>query len=348
MPGHQNLVHQVATTTGTGNFTVAALNGKRTFSAAFGTGSGNKFDYFISNRGAAEWERGIGYMSNATTLVRETVLESSNSNSAVNFSAGAKDVAHDIPAGEQMRGPSSATSGAAARFADTSGRVLEAIALSGKRLKGITRITASTTYNTPAGVTALLVRAVGGGGAGGSAGGGGSNYSIGGGGGAGAYGEVWVASPGASYAVTIGAAGSPAAAGNNAGGNGGATSFGSLLNLGGGNGGNGAAGGTFSVGVGGGVGGSVTTGGDRSHDGDKGGRGIQVSGAFRASGRGANSPFGSGADDRVISNTGTSNAGLAGSGYGAGGGGALAGTSSSQAGGAGTAGYVEVWEFVDW
>lgn len=348
MPGHKNLVHQSSTTTGTGNFTLAAVNGKQSFATAFGTGSGNKFDYFISNRGGAEWERGIGYMSSSTVMVRETVLESTNANAAVNFSAGTKDVTHDIPAGEQMRGPISSTALAQARFTDTSGRVLEGVAIGGKRLKAITRITASTTYNTPAGVTALLVKAVGGGGAGGSGAGGGSNYSAGGGGGGGAYGEVWVGSPAASYGVTIGAAGSPSAAGANDGGNGGTTSFGSLLNLGGGRGGFAGSAATTSRVAAGGAGGVVTTGGDFSYDGVKGYPGFVVTAAWRSGGAGGNSPFGSPGGDRSISNTGTSNAGRDAFGYGAGGSGAMAGTSSSQQGGAGSPGYVEVWEFVDW
>src|SRR6185312_415533 len=91
-----------STSTGTGNFTCAAVNGKNTFGTAFGTGATtNVFDYFISNQGAAEWERGTGHMSDATTLVRDTVIESTNSNAAVSFSAGTKDITNDIPAARQ-------------------------------------------------------------------------------------------------------------------------------------------------------------------------------------------------------------------------------------------------------
>jgi hypothetical protein len=104
MPTPANLVHETSTSTGTGNFTITALNGKQRFSTAFGTGATpNVFDYFISNRDAAEWERGTGHMSDASTLVRDTVMESTNSNSAVNFSAGTKDVANDVPAAKQLR-----------------------------------------------------------------------------------------------------------------------------------------------------------------------------------------------------------------------------------------------------
>src|SRR5690606_5418771 len=68
----------------------------------FGTGSSTDvFDYFVSNRAAAEWERGTGHMSDANTLVRDTVIASSNSNNAVSFSAGTKDVTNDVPADDQ-------------------------------------------------------------------------------------------------------------------------------------------------------------------------------------------------------------------------------------------------------
>ena len=39
-------------------------------------------------------------MSDSTTLVRDTVIASSNSNSAVNFTAGTLDVTNDVPAGK--------------------------------------------------------------------------------------------------------------------------------------------------------------------------------------------------------------------------------------------------------
>lgn len=99
MPAPANLVHQTTTGTGTGNLTLATVNGKQSFATAFSTGSTqNVFDYFISNQSAAEYERGTGHMSDATTLVRDTVLESTNANAAVNFSAGTKDVTNDVPA----------------------------------------------------------------------------------------------------------------------------------------------------------------------------------------------------------------------------------------------------------
>lgn len=102
MPDIANLVHETSSTTGTGAFTLSAESGKQRFSDAFGTGSTPAFWYFISNRSASEWEVGMGHMSDANTLVRDTVLNSTNSGATVNFSAGTKDVANDIPAAGQF------------------------------------------------------------------------------------------------------------------------------------------------------------------------------------------------------------------------------------------------------
>ena len=93
-----NLVHETSVTTGTGNQTLVTVDGKRTFNTEFGTGGTDVFDYFISNPDAAEWERGTGHMSSSTVLVRDTVIESSNADAAVSFTAGTKFVTNDLPA----------------------------------------------------------------------------------------------------------------------------------------------------------------------------------------------------------------------------------------------------------
>lgn len=92
MPRVADRVKDSTTTTGTGNITLSGTSptGYRNFNAVFGTDS--RFYYAISSSGSAEWEVGIGYLSGTTTLVRETVESSSNSNALVNFSAGTKDV----------------------------------------------------------------------------------------------------------------------------------------------------------------------------------------------------------------------------------------------------------------
>jgi hypothetical protein len=102
MTAISDLVHQTSSTTGTGDFTVSTVNGKRSFNTAFGTGGTSVFYYYISNQSAAEWEFGTGHMSDATTLVRDAVIGSSNSNNAVSFTAGTKDVTNDLIAEDQM------------------------------------------------------------------------------------------------------------------------------------------------------------------------------------------------------------------------------------------------------
>ncbi len=88
-----NLVQQKTTGTGTGNLILASVAGKRDFSDAFGTGvDEDVFYYFISHQTASDWEIGTGHMSAAATLVRDTVIASSNADALVNFSAGTKDV----------------------------------------------------------------------------------------------------------------------------------------------------------------------------------------------------------------------------------------------------------------
>ena len=125
MPAPGDLIHQQSTSTGTGNITLSVVNGKRTFNDEFGTGGTDKFDYFISNQAAAEWERGTGHLSASTTLVRDTVLASSNANAAVSFSAGTKDIANDVPAALQVRGPGSATVGNIALWDSSAGNLLK-------------------------------------------------------------------------------------------------------------------------------------------------------------------------------------------------------------------------------
>ena len=92
-------VQETSTTTGTGTFTLAgAVSGFQSFSAI---GNANTTYYAIV--GGSEWEVGIGtYTSSGTTLSRTTVLESSNSGSLVNFSAGTKNVFVTYPAEEAV------------------------------------------------------------------------------------------------------------------------------------------------------------------------------------------------------------------------------------------------------
>lgn len=98
MTASDNQVHETTTSTGTGNLTLSNVDGRKDFNTAFGTGGTNVFFYFLSHRSTGEREVGKGHLSNSTTLVRDTVLESSNAGSLVNLSAGTIDVTSDYPA----------------------------------------------------------------------------------------------------------------------------------------------------------------------------------------------------------------------------------------------------------
>jgi hypothetical protein len=90
-------VRESTTTTGTGTVTLGgAATGFQSFSVI---GNGNTTFYTIQLSNTNEWEVGIGtYISSGTTLSRDTILESSNGGTAVNFSAGTKDVFVTYPA----------------------------------------------------------------------------------------------------------------------------------------------------------------------------------------------------------------------------------------------------------
>ena len=84
-------VKETTSTAGTGTLTLAgAATGFQSFAVI---GDGNQTYYTIAGQGTSEWEVGIGtYTSSGTTLSRDSVLSSSNSDSLVPFSAGTKDV----------------------------------------------------------------------------------------------------------------------------------------------------------------------------------------------------------------------------------------------------------------
>ena len=92
-------VKETSTTTGTGTIDLAgAETGYESFVAGIGTT--NTTYYAIELNSAGEWEVGIGTVTDAApdTLSRDTIITSSNSDSAVNFSAGTKNVFCTLPA----------------------------------------------------------------------------------------------------------------------------------------------------------------------------------------------------------------------------------------------------------
>tara|TARA_R100001460_G_scaffold107707_1_gene156881 strand:- start:2625 stop:4706 length:2082 start_codon:yes stop_codon:yes gene_type:complete len=92
-------VKETSTTTGTGTLSLAgAVTGFETFSSAIGNTNTTYYAIVNSN---GEFEVGLGTVS-AAALARTTVISSSNSDSAVDFSAGTKDVFCTLPASKAV------------------------------------------------------------------------------------------------------------------------------------------------------------------------------------------------------------------------------------------------------
>ena len=111
-------VKETSTTTGTGTYTLAgAVTGFESFASI---GNGNT-TYYACTLGA-DFEVGIGtYTASGTTLARTTILQSSNSDNAVNWGAGTKTLFCTQPAEKAV-------------FRDASGHI---IALDGRNLTNV-------------------------------------------------------------------------------------------------------------------------------------------------------------------------------------------------------------------
>jgi hypothetical protein len=135
-------VNETSTTTGTGTFTLAgAVTGFQTFAAI---GDGNTTYYTIVLQGGSEWEVGLGtYTSSGTTLSRDTILSSSNSNNAVDFAAGTKNVFCDYPAPKAIYGDATDTA-FAAQIAASNGLLMN-------------NMTVGTSFTIPTGYSASAV-----------------------------------------------------------------------------------------------------------------------------------------------------------------------------------------------
>ena len=88
-------VKETTTTTGTGTYTLGgAATGFESFAAV---GNGNTTYYCCTD--GTNFEVGVGtYTASGTTLARTTILQSSNSDSAVNWTSGTRDIFCTQPA----------------------------------------------------------------------------------------------------------------------------------------------------------------------------------------------------------------------------------------------------------
>ena len=95
MPGNfifWDRVKDTSTSTGTGAMTVSgtAPTGYDTFSLRYAVN--DRVPYAIEHATLDEWETGLGTYSASNELTRTEVYQSSNSDAAVNFTAGTKNV----------------------------------------------------------------------------------------------------------------------------------------------------------------------------------------------------------------------------------------------------------------
>ena len=88
-------IKETTTTTGTGTYTLAgAFTGFEAFSQI---GDGNTTFYACTD--VTDFEIGVGtYTASGTTLARTTILQSSNSDSAVNWTSGTRTIFCTLPA----------------------------------------------------------------------------------------------------------------------------------------------------------------------------------------------------------------------------------------------------------
>ena len=95
-------VKETSTTTGVGAMALGgAATGFETFAA--GVGNSNTTYYAIWNQGTSEWEVGLGTLDGTSAnLTRTTPISSSNSDAAVNFTSGTKDVFCTMPASKAV------------------------------------------------------------------------------------------------------------------------------------------------------------------------------------------------------------------------------------------------------
>lgn len=103
-----NKIAETSLSTGTGNVALAGawsvpdsfITGNRTFNSFYGLN--HRFPYMIQDK-LGNWEKGVGYLSGAAVLVRETVVDNSLTTTAlINFPAGEKLVMVPTDAGSDI------------------------------------------------------------------------------------------------------------------------------------------------------------------------------------------------------------------------------------------------------
>lgn len=207
-----------------------------------------------------------------------------------------------------------------------------------------TPLTSGTVFTTGVDTESIRIKLVGGGGGGGGCTSVASAAAAGGGGGSGAYAEkTFDVLPNTNYTYAVGAAGTgvSGAAGNN-GGNSTFTVGATTVTAPGGGGAPVATAATTLTARAGGAGGTIATNGDVNSTGSPGMYGVVliVATPIVASGKGADSQFGSGGLGLVAAANGNNATG-----FGGGGGGSATGASAVRTGGSGTAGLIIVEEY---
>lgn len=144
-------VAETTTTTGTGTLNLAgATTGFQSFVS--GVGTGNTTYYVITDN--TDWEVGIGTVTSGSpdTLSRDTVLQSTNSDAAVNWGAGTKDVFLSMPADRVVLGEGDNTFTGGNNFTGASDFSAGTMTLPGDTISLIKRIALSSKSTAYTGV----------------------------------------------------------------------------------------------------------------------------------------------------------------------------------------------------
>jgi len=83
---------ETTVSTGLGAMDLRVTAGASSFASHFATGGDNMFFYLIRHSLTAEWECGTAHLTDYTTLVRDTVISSSQQNTRIDFGEGLKTV----------------------------------------------------------------------------------------------------------------------------------------------------------------------------------------------------------------------------------------------------------------